>query len=144
MNCPVQFDLTYSKRLAGAGCLDNTLSCAGKRIIANKWKKLASEHRLVLFKNNFAMPPVWHKKSLARMEVLGKQVPLLGNLGMQVSGGRPPGPTVMSNSGSVAISVIGATIPPVVRQSLGPMTLLRIEPGWKADARPHKNTWRGP
>ena len=96
MNCRVQFDLTYSKRLAGAGCLDNTLSCAGKRIIANRLKKSGGEHRLVLFKNNFVMPPVWHKQTLARMEVLGKQVPLLGNWGVKVVGGRPPGPTVMS------------------------------------------------
>jgi hypothetical protein len=80
---------------------------------------LASEHRLVLFKNDFVMRPVWHKKSPARMEVLGKQVPLLGNLGMEVAGGRPPGPTVMSYSGSVAISVIDATLPPVVRKSPG-------------------------
>jgi len=47
------------------------------------------------------------------MEVLGKQVPLLGNLGMQVAGGRPPGLTVMSYSGSAATSVIDATIPPI-------------------------------
>jgi len=80
-------------------------------------KKLGGEHRLVLFKNNFVMLPVWHKQTLARMEVLGKQVPLLGNWGVKVVGGRPPGPTVMSYSGSVAISVIGATIPPVFHQA---------------------------
>jgi len=32
---------------------------------------------------------------------------------MQVVGGRPPGPTAMLYSGSVAISVIDGTIPPV-------------------------------
>ena len=109
----VQIDLTYSKKLAGVRRLDNTRGCAGKRFVAHIWRILGGEHRLVLFKSDFVMPPVWHKQNLARMEVLGKQVPLLGNLGMQVAGGRPPGPTAMSYSGSVAISVIDATIPRV-------------------------------
>jgi len=99
--------------LAGAGCLDSTPACARKRFVAHILRLLAGEHRLVLFKNDFVMRPVWHKQNLARMAVLGKQVPLSGNLGMQVAGGRPPGLTVMSYSGSVAISVIDATIPPV-------------------------------